>query len=75
MTRDMIIAVCLGALLSVPLTIWLHVRLSRVAERNRFLSWAAMASFLLAWLSMITFAITVILLGAVLLITRVGTFS
>jgi hypothetical protein len=70
MTRDMIIAVCLGALLSIPLTMWLHVRLSAVAERSRLLSWAAMASFLLAWLSLITFVITVMMLGAVLFLTR-----
>jgi hypothetical protein len=65
LTRDGIIAVCLGALIATPLTIWLHITLSRAGERNRLLGWAAMVSFLSAWLAVITFFITLMLLIAV----------
>jgi hypothetical protein len=67
MTRDGIILVCLGALLATPLAIWLHIQLSRLAERGRALSWLAMASFLIAWLAVITFFTTLFLLAALLL--------
>jgi hypothetical protein len=69
-TRDGIIVVCLGALVATPLAIWLHMILSRAAERNRLISWLAMVSFLGAWLAVITFMITLIMLVAVALSRR-----
>jgi hypothetical protein len=69
-TRDGIIAVCLGSLVLVPLTIWLHIRLSALGERSRLWGWAAMASFLLAWLAVTCFIVTALLLGAVMLMPR-----
>lgn len=65
MTRDGIIAVCLGALVATPLAIWLHVRLSRLGEHRRVIGWLSMVSFLLAWLAVITFMTTLVLLLAV----------
>ncbi len=47
------------------MAIWLHIRLSRRGERNRFFGWLAMASFLIAWLAVITFFTTAIMLAAV----------
>ena len=70
MTRDGIIAVSLCALIATPLAIWLHMTLSRAAERNRLLSWLAMVSFLGAWLAVITFMITLTMLVAVALSQR-----
>jgi hypothetical protein len=69
-TRDGIIAVCLGALMAAPLAIWLHVVLSRAGERNRLLGWLAMGSFLAAWLAVITFFTTLALLVAVAMARR-----
>jgi hypothetical protein len=65
LNREGIIAVCVGAFLAVPMAIWLHIRLSRRGERNRFFGWLAMASFLIAWLAVITFFTTAIMLAAV----------
>lgn len=67
MTREGIIAVCLGALIATPLAIWLHLRLSRAGERHRLIGWLSMASFLLAWLAVITFLVTLLLLVVVAL--------
>ena len=67
MTRDGIIAVCVGSLVATPLAIWLHIALSRIGERSRVVSWLAMVSFLGAWLAVITFLTTLIMLGAVAL--------
>ena len=65
MTRHGIIAVCLSALVAVPLAIWLHIALSKAAERNGPLGWLAMVSFLAAWLAVITFITTLAMLVAV----------
>ena len=67
MSRDGIIAVCLGALVATPLAIWLHISLSRIGESSRLVGWLAMISFLGAWLAIITFLTTLIMLGAVTL--------
>jgi hypothetical protein len=69
-TRDGIIVVCLGALIAMPLAIWLHMTLSRAAERNRLIAWLAMVSFLGAWLAVITFMITLTMLVVVALVQR-----
>lgn len=58
---------CIGAAVAIPLAIWLHLWLSRIGERVRLVSWLAMASFLGAWLAVITFLTTLVMLLAVAL--------
>ncbi|MFN0070243.1 MAG: hypothetical protein ACKVVP_01975 [Chloroflexota bacterium] len=70
MTRDGIIVVCVGALVATPVAIWIHMLLSRREAQGRALGWLAMASFLAAWLAVITFFTTLFMLVAVLVITR-----
>ena len=56
---------CLGAFLATPLMIWLHMTLSHAGERSHLFSGLAMVSFLGAWLAVITFVTTLVLLLAV----------
>jgi hypothetical protein len=67
LTRDGIIAVCLGALIATPVAMWVHLLLSRAAERSRMMSFLAVVSSITAWLAVITFFTTLIMLVAVML--------